>query len=423
VGSALENLHLFQTKFSWRQLKQLPSFAVIGSCLYFVSFGIPFQFKLDIPLLVLALFSVLAVYSSSRRRGIAKLPLILPVSLFIFATGISLLFSQDISRSLKLSVSLLPALLIFFLIVSHFKGIKDIRLLYVALSFTGLCLSFMLIRDMLFSREMDPFLWVSDIGSPILVVKNDVTFLAVIAPIPLSLLFRKPLGIAGVIAGLSVLLSIVVVGFFQSRVAMLTMVASITCFFTLIRPRTGLISCIVTFIIILLVDGIMGFPLIARFVQHWDGTGRIPLWLSAWKMFLDAPFLGHGPHTFVLHYNAYVKTLSLPPWLFVDHRVIPWAHNLFLEILAEQGIIGLMAFLWLLIAGISAAWQLRQGRNTDLRMFGIGTFASLVGFCFAALFELTFLRQWVVLIVFTSLGIIAQLTLLKNNMEEANYGG
>jgi len=267
VNTTLENVNPFRTKLSWLKLNHMPSFAVIGACFYIASLGMPFQFKLDIPLLALALFSVLMVFSSSQRIRITKLPLILPVSVFIVTTGISILFSQDVGRSMKLSVSLLPTLLIFSLIVTHFNGIKDIRLIYIALSGTVLWLSFMLIWDISISGKIDPFLSVSGIGSPILVVKNDVTLLSLVAPISLSLLYHKPKRITQIIAGLSVLLSIIVIGFFQSRVAMLTMIASITCFFTLIRPKKGLISCIGTLIAILLIDGIMGSPLIERFVQ------------------------------------------------------------------------------------------------------------------------------------------------------------
>jgi len=419
VNTTLENLNPFRTKLSWLQLNRMPSFAVIGACFYIASLGMPFQFKLDIPLLILSLFSVLMVFSSNERIRITKLPLVLLVSVFIVTTGISILFSQDISRSMKLSVSLLPTLLIFSLIVIHFKGIKDIRSICIALSGTVLWLSFMLIWDMSINGKMDPFLSVSDIGSPILVVKNDVTFLSLVAPISLSLLYSKPGVITRIIAGLSVFLSIIVIGFFQSRVAMLTIIVSITCFFTLIQPKKGLISCIGTLIAILLIDGIMGSPLIERFVQYWDGTGRIPLWLSAWKMFLDAPLLGQGPHTFVLFYNSYLQNISLPPWLFVDHRIVPWAHNLYLEVLAEQGLIGFSALVLLLVRGLFIAWNLRQAKSHEIRIMGYGVFAALGGFCFAAATELTFLRQWVLIMMFTLLGLITHLSFQTDKKELA----
>jgi O-antigen ligase len=163
-------------------------------------------------------------------------------------------------------------------------------------------------------------------------------------------------------------------------------------------------------VIVLLIDSFMGFPLIERFIHHWDGTGRIPLWISAWKMFLDAPLVGHGPHTFVQHYQAYLQNVELPAWLFVDSRTVPWPHNLYLEVLAEQGMLGFIALLFLLIRGLFAALKIQSIIFHEVRILGYGVLASLLGFCFASLIELTFLRQWVTLILFAILGVIAHLS-------------
>ena len=43
----------------------------------------------------------------------------------------------------------------------------------------------------------------SDVGSPILIVRNDVTFLAIIAPLSFALLYREPRGMVGILAALS----------------------------------------------------------------------------------------------------------------------------------------------------------------------------------------------------------------------------
>jgi O-antigen ligase len=408
VNSSLQLNSFIQTMFAWRRDRPKPSLAVIGLFFYFASCGIPLDFPWDISLLILAVFSAFAAFSHRNTRH--NTLLIFAVLVFLISTGASILFSEDISRSMKLSVSFLPALLIFFLITMHFNGTKDLRLLYFALSSSILCLSLLLIREILINSQTDPFLWIVNVGSPILVVKNDVTLLSVIAPLSLALIYRKPRGMHGIIAGLSVFLSVIVISLFQSRVAMLTMVASITCFFTLIRPKIGLISCISSVVLILLIDGITGFSLIGRFIQHWDGTGRIPLWLSAWEMFLDAPLLGQGPHTFGLFYNSYLQNLNLPSWLFVDSRIVPWAHNLYLEILAEQGMIGFAALGVLLLSGLSSAWQLRKASLSEARILGYGACAGLFGFSLAAAVELTFLRQWVVISMFVLLGIIARLS-------------
>jgi len=306
-------------------------------------------------------------------------------------------------RSLQLSVPLLPAVLLFFLIAGYFNNTKDIRLFYGTFSILVIAITILLLMAFWTNRNIEQTAWISNFGSTVFVVKNDLIFLAVLTPLSLALAYRNPRSLTGIIAALSVILTIIVAGIFQSKGAMLTLVVSIACFSTLLRPKLGIIYGFAAIILVLIIDGFMGFPLIHKFILGWEGRGRIPLWLSAWKMFLDAPFFGHGPHTFVLFYKSYMQNLDLPAWLYVDPRVIPWPHNLYLEILAEWGLTGLTAFGFLIGSGLSAAWKLRRSPSDEVRILGYGVFAGLISFCTAAVFELTFLRQWVILIMFVLL--------------------
>lgn len=393
-------LHLYRTS----------AFGPIGVCAYIASFAVPLELGWDIPLTALALIGILATVTSFKKSPAAGSPFVLPALVFLGATGLSILVSEDFGRSLRLSAPLVPAALLFFLIAEHFDSIQDTRLLYLTFSLVGLGLACMLLWAAWKNGKVEPDVWVSNVRSPILLVKNDVTFLAVVAPLSLVLAYREPRSVVGILALLSVLLSVCVVGIFQSRIAMLTMVTSITFAAALVRPRLGLICGLTIPILILLIDASLGFPLVARFGRHWEGSGRIPLWLAAWAMFLHAPLLGHGAHTFVLFYGSYLQRLSLPPWFFTDPRVVPWAHNLYLEVLAEQGIIGLMALGFVLARGVSSARSIQRVASSETRIFGAGAVAGLVSFCLAGMFELTLLRQWVVIIMFTLLGVIAQLS-------------
>lgn len=338
---------------------------------------------------------------------------------FLISTTLSILLSNNIYQSFRLSVVLVPAILLFFLINQYFKSCKEIRLLYLTLSILALTLASLLLWTAWVNPDMTPFDWVSKAASPILIVKNDVTFISIISPLSLSLLFYKRFSIEGMLAAFSILLSVITISVFQSRVAVLSMLCCIMCFFILFRPKLSLIFGSIFLILVLIVDFLLGFPLVARFIDHWDGTGRIPLWLSAWKLFLDAPFFGHGPNTFVLFYQQPLHNLNLPSWLFIDNRVIPWAHNLYLEVLAERGVFGFISLVLLLFYGFFTAWKVKKAKLDEIRIFGCGIFAALLGFSFAALIELTFLRQWVVIMVFTLLGIISKYHILhKEGGEE-----
>ena len=113
------------------------------------------------------------------------------------------------------------------------------------------------------------------------------------------------------------------------------------------------------------------------------GTGRIGHWLVALDMAKGAPVVGHGPGSFPDHYLPRLDRLRPLPWgLEAEISFIPWAHNLYLEQLAERGILGLGVFL--LPLGI--AWR-RGSRSVR---------AAVAAFAVMGIMDLTFLKPWVV---------------------------
>jgi hypothetical protein len=394
---------------------QAAALASIGVCAYIIGFCAPFEW--DIPLIVLAATSVLSKPFSSRAL---RPPLVGPVVFFLIATALSILASRDVYRSLRLSLSFLPALLIFFLIIEHID-VRHLRLLFGTFSAGALGLAGALLWIASSNPGGEPHIWVETLGSPILLVPNDITFLATITPFSLALLLQKTPRPVKVLTTLSIVLSVLIVCLLRSRAALLTMMISVICLAAVMRPRFGLMwggAVFVAVLLLLIIDGLLGFPMIAKHGSVWDT--RIPLWLAAWQMFLDAPLLGHGPHTFILFYQSYLHDLALPDWLPVDHRVIPWAHNLYLEVLAEQGIVGFGGLGLLLTCAISTAWNAQHAAQGEVRIFAASVFASLISFCVAAALELSFLRQWVVVMLFAILGVSAQLSVYSKQQGDPN---
>ena len=379
-----------------------------GACFYLLGFVLPFGW--NIPVVALAL-SGACVAAFSRKAGPAdRFPMALPVLLFLIAAGIAIVASEDLGRNLRLSAPLIPAVLLFVLIAGHFDGTRHTRLLYITFSVVGLGLAGEVLWNAWQHGWAIPYDWqgwISDVHSPILVVPNDTVFLAVIAPLSVVLLFSETSVEVRVLAVISILLGICAVCVMQSRVAMMTMVASLTLAVLLLRPRLALPFGLVVAAATLLVDGALGFPLLAKFSQLWESgrlwDARLPIWSAAWAAFLSSPVLGHGLHTF-----AYTS---------VDSINTRWAHNLYLETLAEQGILGMIALGFLLYSALAAARHIRCVSDATTQVFGCGALAAVAGFCFAGFIELSFLRGWVVIVLFVLLGVISQLTSHKEELE------
>jgi putative inorganic carbon (HCO3(-)) transporter len=108
--------------------------------------------------------------------------------------------------------------------------------------------------------------------------------------------------------------------------------------------------------------------------------GRFAENLAAVDAFRDHQFLGVGPDNFELQYLKYAQNIGL------DSRAeVRGAHNLYLESLAEVGIIGSIPFFALLWMGLRRAWQARVGTDRSLGLLAEGCFVAWLAFLVAAI--------------------------------------
>jgi O-antigen ligase len=257
-----------------------------------------------------------------------------------------------------------------------------------------------------FYRHTDayPNAWISNLGSPVFIVPNDVILLAVIAPLSVALLWGKQRFLLKILATASIATTTIMIVAFQSRGALLVMFVGTGLAVGLVRPRLGAVIGLATVIVVIIVDGLLGFPLLNKFGQNFSEwpPPRLSLWLAAWNMFIDAPLMGHGAHTYALLYQSYLDTVPTLP--------SRWAHNLYLEVLAEQGLLGLTALGSLLFSGGRLALRLRRVSQREVRVYGVGALSALVGLCIAGFYEASLLRLWVTVALFSVLGVVAFLS-------------
>jgi O-antigen ligase len=139
---------------------------------------------------------------------------------------------------------------------------------------------------------------------------------------------------------------------------------------------------------------------------------RADLWNSALEIFRGSPLLGVGLADFSDGYSRLPAQLSTGAQRRLLHQqqvlVPPHANNLFLTILAEQGIIGALAFLGLMGAALSACRRAVRLDDPFARAMGIGLGAGLCAMLIHSLLEFTLFGE-VSLPVFALLGVVAAL--------------
>jgi O-antigen ligase len=108
----------------------------------------------------------------------------------------------------------------------------------------------------------------------------------------------------------------------------------------------------------------IGIPLLSASPETWQrltdyddgGTGRVDLWTVAWRMAEEQPVAGVGFNNFRVASPDYVREPgALERVDFLVDRP-HFVHNTYLQLLAENGVIGLALFVMFVVACTRAAW-------------------------------------------------------------------
>ncbi|MDQ3569400.1 MAG: O-antigen ligase family protein [Actinomycetota bacterium] len=150
-------------------------------------------------------------------------------------------------------------------------------------------------------------------------------------------------------------------------------------------------------------------------------AGRSDYWRTAGTIWADQPVLGAGLGSFP---SAYART-RLAGKQFLPSTALqspPHAHNLFLQLLAEQGVAGLVALLAVLAASLHWILRMRRARERWIRLTSNALLASLAAFLVHNLFDLTLLERTAVYF-WALLGLVSAVTMIQGNEDQLEGAG
>jgi O-antigen ligase len=106
-------------------------------------------------------------------------------------------------------------------------------------------------------------------------------------------------------------------------------------------------------------------------IDDYTAVSRLAIWGGAFTVFARSPVVGAG---FGNLRPLMGGLLGLPGGWMGD------AHNLYLELLAESGLVGFIAFACLIVSALCATRRcMRQSQDEFMRLIGIATFAAVCG--------------------------------------------
>ena len=325
--------------------------------------------------------------SSGRRDGLN-----LALVAFLSASGASIAMAGDLGRAVDSSLVLLPAALFYYL-ARYRCAWRHLRWIGCSFTLAALLLGCIALAVAWSETDPDPSHLMSRMPLAYFSVPNDLTLIALCVPLAIAGLSRLPARwrvwplIAWLLPGL---VAIVV---YRSNAALLGLAIGLAAMALLtrnLRMGAALASLLAG---VLVVDGLTGFALLGKFAQLTVWANRLPLWQAAWHMFLDAPLLGQGPGGFSVMYDTYASTGDLPPWVHLDPRHAPWAHSLYLELLAERGLLGLLAALAAFAAAARILWSAGFATGSS-GIWRAALLAALLAYLSVGAFDTSLLRLW-----------------------------
>jgi O-antigen ligase len=131
---------------------------------------------------------------------------------------------------------------------------------------------------------------------------------------------------------------------------------------------------------------------------------RIIAWKSGWRMIKAHPFAGVGLHNF----NHVILNYEDPSWsteVTNYEQITTIAHNTYIELAAETGVLGVVAFLGVVITAFRVLDRVRRRtrtRNLHFSNVALGLQAGLISFAISAVFLSAWWEKIVWLVIFLS---------------------
>lgn len=101
-------------------------------------------------------------------------------------------------------------------------------------------------------------------------------------------------------------------------------------------------------------------------------------WIGmAFDMFLDHPFIGVGTGNFTVQYHNYLNPMT--------PRDVLWTHNSYMQVLSENGILGLLLYLLIFLTCFTYLLKgIRLAKKYELRMVSVSLLSIFAGYAFFA---------------------------------------
>lgn len=335
-------------------MKYLIALIILAIPTYLIRFdigGIPTTF-LELLIYAVFLYSVIKIGFCQSIK--ANKNFLLPIGLLLLAVVISIFVALEKSVALgQFKAYFVDPLLVFYLMVCCLEK-KDLPLLVVALSGSGLVVSGYSIYQKMIGNITSDGRVIGIFGySPNYVALFLVPI--IVMQIACSLqLFKAKRILLFVICNLSFVISLYALYLSGSRGGLLAVFGGlifycIVSIWSKIKTKIGLKIGLALLIIALITGAWLTFKPNFTVTSGRTSTSnniRYQIWQTSWELAVDKPILGVGLGNFQNSFNDLTKNRVNYPEFITPLALTP--HNVFLMFYLTTGLLGIVAFIWLL---------------------------------------------------------------------------
>ncbi|MDD5069934.1 MAG: O-antigen ligase family protein [Candidatus Omnitrophica bacterium] len=269
----------------------------------------------------------------------------LALALFFLTLVLSVFFRAEINpTSLRQLITKWAEWILFFYSIQILLDKKRVPLVFGVFLFSSFLVSidglyqFVFGTDFLRNKQIVELENFSAITASFDHFNNYSSYLAVVLSLVLGVMFFLKNKMQFFLSGCVVVLLFVNLYLTHSRGAILALAVGIVTFVFLLPQKKIKLSLFLGLSILILSFFIIpqARNVVAEMAARADG-GRLLIWKGAIKIFLKSPFFGSGLGTFMVR----IQDFGLEPL---------YAHNCYLQLLAESGIFSFIAFIWFILA-------------------------------------------------------------------------
>ena len=353
-------------------------------------------------LLILALV-LIGRHFARNPPAIERTPLDVPVLLFAVATVLTLLgLTGFYSDQLVALVKAAGGFLLFFVVTQSLRERQEIWIVLTAVVAAALVVAVQTILPII--QGVDAVTALSRATGNVIDPNLFAGYLVLVIPVALAFgvaIRQRWAPLLG--AGAMLLLGAALIATL-SRGGWLGLIVGVATMAALLPGRRRMVLGMAIGVMLILLIGVAG-PVAARL-----GTGsgasplqtfldRVPIWSAAVSMFMQHPLFGIGVNNFGNYVGAYDPSLD-----------VNQAHDLFLNIAAERGLLGLITFgLVVVVLFRTAISGLRRAPGLSYRVLAAGVTASFAAFLADSLFDVAYYDYKILLLFWLLAGMSATL--------------